>query len=61
MAYSIDLRECVVTFVREREQDINNLGEKAPAIDSIEVAELESPAEAKEWLQRKAPGFLRMK
>jgi hypothetical protein len=48
-----------VLWIREMtKEDINNIGEKAPTIDSIEVAELESPAEVKEWLKENAQGFL---
>jgi len=38
-------------------EEIANIDEKAPTIESIEVAELESHAEVKEWLKEKAPGF----
>ena len=49
-----------VLWIREMtKEEIANIGERAPTIDSIEVAELESPAEAKEWLQKRAPTFLR--
>jgi hypothetical protein len=40
------------------EEDIKNVGEKGPTIDSIEVAEFESHADLKEWLSKNAPAFL---
>lgn len=50
-----------VLWIREMtKEDINNIGEKGPTIDSIEVAELESHAEVKEWLKKKAPGFAKL-
>jgi hypothetical protein len=48
-----------VLFVREMgEDEIRQVGESGPTIDSIEVAEFESHAELKEWLSKKAPAFL---
>jgi hypothetical protein len=50
-----------VLWVREMsEDDIRQLGDKGPTIDSIEVAEFEKHAALKEWLSKKAPGFLRL-
>jgi hypothetical protein len=47
-------------WVREMtEQEIKNVGEIEPTIDSIEVAEFESHADLKEWLSQKAPAFVR--
>jgi hypothetical protein len=42
------------------EEEIRQVGETGPTIDSIEVAEFESHAELKEWLSEKAPAFLRL-
>jgi hypothetical protein len=40
------------------EEKIKCVGDTAPTIDSIEVAEFESHAALKEWLNQKAPAFL---
>jgi len=49
-----------VLFIREmNDEEIRQVGETGPTIDSIEVAEFESHAELKEWLSKKAPAFLR--
>ena len=49
-----------VLWVREMtEEDIKQVGETGPTIDSIEVAEFESQAALKEWLKQKAPAFVR--
>ncbi len=49
-----------VLWVREMtEEEIRQIGEAGPTIDSIEVAEFESHEDLKEWLEKKAPGFLR--
>jgi hypothetical protein len=40
-------------------EEIRQVGEKGPTIDSIEVAEFESHDALKDWLKRKAPAFLR--
>ncbi len=48
-----------VLWIREMsKEEIRQVGEKGPTIDSIEVAEFESNAEIKEWLSKKAPGFV---
>jgi hypothetical protein len=48
-----------VLWVREMsEEEIRQVGDKGPTIDSIEVAEFESHAELKEWLGQHAPAFL---
>ncbi|MBI1348653.1 hypothetical protein GC163_20465 [bacterium] len=47
-------------WVREMtEEEIRQVGETEPTIDSIEVAEFESHAALKEWLSKKAPAFVR--
>ncbi len=47
-------------WIREMsEEEIRQVGEKGPTIDSITVGEFESHADLKEWLGKKAPGFLR--
>jgi hypothetical protein len=49
-----------VVWIREMsEEDIRQVGESGPTIDRIEVAEFESQAALKEWLQQKAPAFIR--
>jgi len=49
-----------VLWVREMsEEEIRQVGEKGPTIDSIQVAEFESHAALKEWLGKHAPAFLR--
>jgi hypothetical protein len=48
-----------VLWIREMsEEEIRQVGETGPTIDSIEVAEFESHEELKEWLGKKAPAFL---
>ncbi len=47
-------------WIREMsEEEIRQVGEKGPTIDSITVGEFESHAELKEWLQQNAPAFAR--
>jgi len=49
-----------VLWVREMsEDDIRQVGETGPTIDSIDVAEFESHADLKEWLTKNAPAFVR--
>jgi hypothetical protein len=49
-----------VLWLREmNEEDIKQVGETGPTIDSIEVAEFESHDALKEWLSKKAPAFVR--
>ncbi|HTU23457.1 MAG TPA: hypothetical protein VMG10_35805 [Gemmataceae bacterium] len=49
-----------VVWIREMsEEDIRQVGETGPTIDSIEVAEFESQGALKEWLTEHAPAFLR--
>jgi hypothetical protein len=49
-----------VLWVREMsKEEIRQVGEKGPTIDSIELAEFESNEQLKEWLKQKAPGFVR--
>jgi hypothetical protein len=40
-------------------EEIRQVGEKGPTIDSIELAEFESNDALKEWLGKKAPAFVR--
>ena len=48
-----------VLWVREMtEEEIRQVGDTGPTIDSIEVAEFESQAALKEWLTQNAPAFL---
>jgi|SRR5579864_4020229 len=48
-----------VLWLREMsEEEIRQVGEAGPTIDSIEVAEFESQEAVKEWLDKKAPAFL---
>jgi hypothetical protein len=49
-----------VLWVREMsEEEIRQVGETGPSVDSIEIAEFESHDALKEWLSKKAPAFLR--
>lgn len=49
-----------VLWVREMsEEEIRQVGETAPTIDSIEVVEFETHDALKEWLGKIAPAFLR--
>ena len=49
-----------VLWVREmNETESQQVGEKGPTIDSIEVAEFETRKELKEWLSKHGPAFLR--
>lgn len=49
-----------VLWIREMtEDDIRQVGESGPTIDSIEVGEFESQDALKEWVKKKAPGFVR--
>lgn len=49
-----------VLWVREMsKEEIRQVGEAGPTIDSIEVGEFESQADLKEWLSKNAPVFLR--
>jgi hypothetical protein len=49
-----------VLFVREMTQEeIRQVGEIGPTIDSIEIAELESNTDVKAWMGTHAPAFLR--
>jgi hypothetical protein len=55
-----DFQQHRVLWLREMsEEEIRQVGESGPTIDSIEVAEFESHEELKEWLGKKAPAFLR--
>jgi hypothetical protein len=48
-----------ILWIREmKKQEIESVGDNGPTIDRIEVAELETQAEVKEWLKKKAPAFL---
>ncbi len=48
-----------VVWIREMtREEIEQIGEKGPTIDSIELAEFESHEALKEWLAAKAPAFL---
>jgi hypothetical protein len=49
-----------VLWVREMTpEEIRQVGETGPTIDSIEIAEFESHAALKEWVKQKAPAFVR--
>jgi hypothetical protein len=49
-----------VLWVREMTpEEIRQVGEKGPTIDSIDVAEFESHDKLREWVRQKAPAFLR--
>ena len=49
-----------VIWVREMtEEEIQDIGDNGPAIDSIEVAEFDSQKAVKDWVRNKAPAFVR--
>ena len=49
-----------VLWLREMsKEEIRQVGETGPTIDSIEVAEFETHDALKEWVRNKAPAFLR--
>src|SRR5271156_6473986 len=49
-----------VLWVREMsEEEIRQVGETGPTIDSIEVGEFESQADLKQWVREHAPAFVR--
>jgi hypothetical protein len=49
-----------VTFVREMDEDeLRRVGNTGPTIDRIDIAEVETVQEQREWLRRHAPAFLR--
>jgi hypothetical protein len=48
-----------VVWIREMsEDDIRQVGDNGPTIDSIEMAEFESQTALKEWLKERVPAFL---
>ena len=48
-----------VVWIREMpEEDIKNVGESGPTVDSIVVAEFESHGDLKDWLTKHAPAFV---
>lgn len=50
-----------ILFMREMtEEEIQQVGESGPTIDSIEIGEFESQKELGEWVRAKAPAFLPM-
>jgi hypothetical protein len=49
-------------WIREMgDEEIRQVGDAGPTIDSIKVQEFESNAEHKEWLKQRAPAFLAVK
>jgi hypothetical protein len=53
------LQRSRVVWIREMSQeDIRQVGDSGPTIDSILVGEFDSPAAQKAWLKAKAPAFL---
>lgn len=49
-----------IVWIREMsEDDIRQVGDSGPTIDSIQVGEFESQAALKEWLSKNAPAFVR--
>lgn len=49
-----------VVWIREMsKEDIQQVGDSGPTIDSIQVQEFETQAALKEWLTKNAPAFLR--
>jgi hypothetical protein len=48
-----------ILFVREMtEEEVQQVGESGPTIDSIQIGEFESQEDMRKWLQKKAPAFL---
>jgi hypothetical protein len=48
-----------VLWIREMsEEEIRQVGETGPTIDSIEIGEFQSHEELKQWVKERAPGFL---
>ena len=48
-----------IVWMREMsEEEVRHVGESGPTIDSIEVAEFESNADLRAWLELRAPSFL---
>jgi hypothetical protein len=48
-----------VLWIREMsKEEIRQVGETGPTIDSIEIAEFDSNDAVKEWVRQKAPAFL---
>ena len=49
-----------IVWIREMsEEDIRQVGDNGPTIDSIQVAEFETQAALRQWLKEKAPAFVR--
>jgi hypothetical protein len=48
-----------ILWIKEMtEEEIEEVGESGPTIDSIEIGEFESQEDLRNWLQKKAPAFL---
>lgn len=48
-----------ILWVREMtDEEIQQVGESGPTIDSIEIGEFESQEELRNWLSKRAPSFL---
>jgi hypothetical protein len=53
------LQRSRVVWIREMsEEDIRQVGDGGPTIDSIQVGEFDSPAAQKAWLKVRAPAFI---
>jgi hypothetical protein len=53
------LQRSRVVWIREMsEEDVRQVGDSGPTIDSIQVAEFESQAALKEWVSTNAPAFV---
>lgn len=54
------LQQHRVLWVREMaEEEVREVGDTGPTIDSIQIEEFESQAALKEWLSKNAPAFAR--
>jgi len=54
-----DFQRSRVLWIREMTSDeIERVGDTAPTIDSILIAEFTDPEKRREWLQANAPAFL---
>jgi hypothetical protein len=48
-----------ILWIKEMtEEEVEQVGESGPTIDSIEIVEFESQEDLRKWLQKKAPAFL---
>jgi hypothetical protein len=51
-------RHRILWIAEMTEEEIQQVGESGPTIDSITIAEFETQEELREWLRKKVPAFL---